>query len=330
MNNQSKSSTWAGDLGLSVPIVCAPMGGVAGGRLAAAVSQAGALGMIGMGSAGSASALRRELAAYEDAVEKQQEPWGIGMVAWGIERDPVMLDAALQANPTVVSVSFGDFAADPHPRWVSEAHAAGVQTICQIATADEARRAADAGVDVVVARGKEAGGHGEHIEPRERLLEAVLDAVCIPVLTAGAIRTAEQVAGALAAGAAGAWIGTAFQACTEALTDERAKHMLFRAIGADTVVSRVMDVALDRPWPESIPERLLRTEFVDRWQGREAELARDERAKAEFRDAVEAGDYTVVPLDAGEGVADLVSEHTAAEVVFTLSAKLRNLPDSKR
>ncbi len=324
MNSRPELSPWARGLRLSAPIACAPMGGVAGGRLAAAISRAGALGMIGMGSSGSASALRRELAAYAAHAAHTRDaagravPWGIGMVAWGIERDPEMFEVALQANPSVVSVSFGDFEADPQPRWVADAHAAGAQTVCQIATADEARRAADAGIDVLVARGKEAGGHGVHLQPREGLLAEVLQTVDVPVLSAGAIHSPEQVAVALAAGASGVWIGTAFQACTEALTDENAKLALFQSSGTETIVSRVMDVALGRPWPARIPERLLRTDFVMRWQGREDELARDTEAQAEFRAAAEAGDYTVVPLDAGEGVTALVAECSAAEVVAEL------------
>ncbi len=102
---------WAEGLGLRVPIVCAPMGGVAGGALASAVSRAGGLGMIGMGSAGSAHALERELALLDTG----GAPFGIGLVAWGIERDPAMLDRALGARPALVSVSFGDWG-DPGRR----------------------------------------------------------------------------------------------------------------------------------------------------------------------------------------------------------------------
>lgn len=85
------------------------------------------------------------------------------------------------------------------------------------------------------------------------------------------------------------------------------------------MVSRVYDVALERPWPARLPERLVPTPFIAKWQGREDELARDESARAEFRTAVAAGDYSVVPVDAGEGVTALVTERTAAEVVAELA-----------
>ncbi len=312
-------SGWAAGLGLTYPIVCAPMGGVAGGRLAAAVSRAGALGMIGMGSSGSTDALRRELTAFRTEHAGEAAPWGIGMVAWGIERDPEMLDVALSAGPSVISVGFGDWEADPHPTWITAAQRAGAQAVTQVATAREARYAADAGVDIIVARGLEAGGHGEHIHPRDELLREVIAAVDVPVLSAGAIHTPAQIAHALAAGAAGVWIGTAFQACTESLVSDAARRALFAATGEDTMVSRVLDVALERPWPERIPERLLRTPFVERWDGREAVLAADAEARAAFREAYAAQDFSVVPIDAGMGVGALNEELSAAAVIRRLT-----------
>ncbi|MFC5338782.1 NAD(P)H-dependent flavin oxidoreductase [Leucobacter denitrificans] len=315
-------SVWAAELGLEHPIVCAPMGGVAGGRLAAAVSRTGALGMIGMGSSGSAVALRRELANFRMYAPAEPVPWGIGMVAWGIERDPEMLDVALSAGPSVISVGFGDWEADPQSTWIDAARSAGAQTVTQVATVSEARYAADAGVDLIVARGMEAGGHGQHFRPRDDLLREVIAAVDVPVLSAGAIHTPAQIDHALAAGAAGVWIGTAFQACTESLVSDAARRVLFAATGEDTMVSRVLDVALERPWPERIPERLLRTPFVERWDGREAELASNAEARAAFREAYAADDFAVVPIDAGEGVGALTEELSAAEVIRRLTGGL--------
>ncbi|MDT5347542.1 MAG: nitronate monooxygenase, partial [Mycobacterium sp.] len=111
-------------MGIAVPIVNAPMGGAAGGRLAAAVSRAGALGMIGMGSSASAGALRRELAVLGDL----DLPFGIGLVHWVMEDDPELFDVALAARPALLSVSFGD-----DWSWVRRAHDAGVTVVTQIA-----------------------------------------------------------------------------------------------------------------------------------------------------------------------------------------------------
>lgn len=311
-------SDWAETLGLTAPIVCAPMGGVAGGRLAAAVSRAGGLGMIGMGSAGSVPALERELRALDAAAGSGGAPFGIGLVAWGIARDPELLDRALAAGPSLVSVSFGDWESPGDAAWIERVHAAGAQAVTQAATADEAKRAADAGVDAVVARGREGGGHGDHREPLHALLAEVVRAVDVPVLAAGAIGSARDVERVLDAGAAAAWVGTAFAACEEALTPPGAREALIRGSGADTVVTRVYDVALERPWPRRFPERLLRTPFVDRWHGREDALANDAEARAAFAAAAGAGDYSIVPVDAGEGVGGVTRVRPAAEVVALL------------
>lgn len=315
---------WARALGLTTPIVCAPMGGVAGGRLASAVSRAGALGMIGMGSAGSVAALERELAALGDDFGDGGAPFGIGLVAWGIAQDPELFERAIAARPSLVSVSFGDWSADragaqADTAWIARAQAVGALAVTQAATADEARRAADSGVDAVIARGSEGGGHGDHREPRDSLLAEIIAAVDIPVLAAGAISTSLDVDRVLDAGAAAAWVGTAFAACEEALTSDAARAALIRGGAEQTLVTRAYDVALERPWPARFPERLLRTPFIDRWHGREDELAADEVARAEFRAAAVAGDYSVVPVDAGEGVGHLTRVRAAADVVAELS-----------
>src|SRR5882757_10811600 len=150
---------------------------VVGGRLAAAVSRAGGLGMIGMGSSASADALRRELAVLGDL----DLPFGIGLVHWVMEDDPELFDVALAARPALLSVSFGD-----DWSWVRRAHDVGVTVVTQIADPSAARRAVDAGVDVLVARGAEGGGHGEPAMGTLPLLTEVLDAVDVPVLAAGA------------------------------------------------------------------------------------------------------------------------------------------------
>ncbi len=129
-------------MGLDVPILNAPMGGAAGGRLAAAVSAAGGLGMIGMGSSATAEQLTTELA------ETDCRRVGIGLVHWVAQDRPDLLEVAFAARPALLSVSFGE-----DWDWVRCAHDAGVTVTTQVATVEAARRAVDAGVDVVVARG---------------------------------------------------------------------------------------------------------------------------------------------------------------------------------
>lgn len=253
------ATPWSRDFGLRVPIVNAPMGGVAGGRLAAAVSAAGGLGMVGMGS----TATRESLAAELQQVRGR---FGIGLVDWVIRSQAGLLDDALAAEPALLSVSFGtDWA------WVRHAHEADIATVTQVYDADGARRAADAGVDILVARGAEGGGHGEVRLATLPLLDAVLDAVSVPVLAGGGVASPRSLAAVLAAGAAGAWVGTRLAACPEALSGEVNRRALIDAAGTDTRVTRDFDIAAGLPWPERFPSRVLTHEVagapVDAGQG---------------------------------------------------------------
>lgn len=243
-------------MGLDVPIVNAPMGGAAGGRLAAAVSAAGGLGMVGMGSSATADQLTAELAQADG------QRVGIGLVHWVAQDHPDLFDVALAARPALLSVSFGEDWA-----WVRRAHDAGLTVTTQVATVDAARRAVDAGVDVLVARGAEGGGHGEPTMGTLPLLADVLDAVEVPVLAAGGISSPRAMAAVLAAGAAAAWVGTAFATCAEALTPVAARDALLAAEGDATELTTEYDVAAGYRWPASIPERVLRGSPVNAGQG---------------------------------------------------------------
>lgn len=250
------NTIWSRALGLDVPIVNAPMGGAAGGRLAAAVCRAGGLGMIGMGSSATADALHREL----DVLGPVDGPFGIGLVHWVMTDHPDLLEVALAARPALLSVSFGD-----DWSWVADAHRAGVRVATQVATPAAAVRAVEAGVDVVVARGAEGGGHGAPAMATLPLLTELLDTVPVPVLAAGGITSARGVAAVLAAGAAGAWVGTAFAACPEALTPDSARGELLA--GAATELTSEFDIAAGYRWPAGIPERVLVGSAVNAGQG---------------------------------------------------------------
>ncbi|WP_074414989.1 NAD(P)H-dependent flavin oxidoreductase [Mycolicibacterium fortuitum] len=278
MQAVSLATTWSRSIGIEVPIVNAPMGGAAGGRLAAAVSAAGGLGMIGMGSSATADQLTAELAQLDGRI------FGIGLVHWVVQDRPDLFEVALAARPALLSVSFGE-----DWEWVRRAHEAGLTVTTQVATVDAARRAVDAGVDVVVARGAEGGGHGEPTIGTLPLLADVLDAIDVPVLAAGGVSSARAVAAVLAAGAGAAWVGTAFAACSEALTPSPARDALVAADGDATELTTEHDIAAGYRWPPSIPERVLRGSPVNAGQGVGA-VRREESAAELVRSLAEGAE----------------------------------------
>ncbi|HEX2212826.1 MAG TPA: nitronate monooxygenase [Mycobacterium sp.] len=308
------STPWSRAMGIDVPIVNAPMGGAAGGALAAAVSRAGGLGMIGMGS----SATVEQLAAELKHVAGLERPFGIGLVHWVMAARPDLLDVALAARPALLAVSFG-----AEWSWVRRAHDAGVPVAAQVADITAARRAVEAGVDVVVARGAEGGGHGEPRLGTLPLLAEMLDEVPSPVLAAGGIGSGRGLAAVLAAGASGAWLGTAFTTCVEASTSPAARVPLLAAHGADTVTTLVFDVAQEYPWPATLPERVVCNEFVDRFDGHERDI--DAEAQTELAAAVAEEDYRLAPVNAGQGVGLLREVRPAADVIRRLCADAERL-----
>lgn len=296
-------------LDIDVPVVGAPMAGVAGGRLAAAISAGGGLGMIGVGSATEPDVIRTE----SEVARSFGQPFGIGLMAWALDRRPNQFEAAAAAAPRLVSVSFGNEAP-----WVDRLHERGALVAVQVADVAAARAAAGAGVDVLVARGAEAGGHGLDAVATLPLLQGVLDAVDVPVLAAGGVATPRGLAAVLAAGAAGAWVGSAFLACPEAANTAAARGAVCSAAETDTVYSRVFDIAQGIPWPPQFGGRALRNAFTDRWVGREGDLAADDAARQELVTERRRGDGTAY-VYAGQAVGLVRRERPAADVVRELS-----------
>ena len=296
--------TW---LDLAVPVVQAPMAGVSGGALAAAVSAAGGLGCVAAGSTTPVAWLE------EQAVLLDGARYGIGLLAWALPSREDLVAAVLAARPALVSMSYG-----PYERYVERFRSAGVVVTTQAGTVEEAVAAERAGVDVVVARGGEGGGHGRDEVATLPLLQGVLDAVQVPVLAAGGIATARGVAAALAAGAVGAWVGTAFVPCPEAMTTPEARDRLLAAPLTGTAYGRVFDVGQRQAWPPEYGGRALRNDFFDRWEGRLDELAADEDAPAQLKAALRERDYDTAVLYAGQAVGLVTEARPAAEVVAEL------------
>ena len=185
----------------------------------------------------------------------------------------------------------------------------------QVGTLDEARRAEAAGVDFIVARGREGGGHGRDEVGTLALLQIVLDRVDVPVVAAGGIATAAGLSAVLAAGAVGAWVGTAFLCCRESAFPAASRERLLAADDTATAYGRVFDVAQRAAWPPEYGGRALRNRFFDEWVGREDELAADPDALDEYAAGRRRRDFDVAVVYAGQGAALLRSETTAAEVV---------------
>jgi len=295
---------------LTTPVIGAPMAGVSGGELARAVSLAGGLGMIGVSSTTSA-----EFVAEQCAIPAASDvPFGVGLMVWALADRPDLLEAAIAAEPSLVSVSFGD----PEP-YVGPLHDAGIAVAAQVNTAADVVRAVDAGVDVIVAQGSEAGGHTGH-RATLPLHQEVVTLTDRPVVAAGGIATGRGMAAALVAGAAGVWIGTPLLACPEGLNSPAARARVCAAAGEDTVLTRAFDVAQRLAWPERWPGRALVNEFCRAWHGREDELSRDLAASQRVVEARRTGDLEQAPLYAGESVGLVTSERSATDVVRKLDA----------
>jgi nitronate monooxygenase len=298
------------------PIVLAPMGGSAGGALAAAVSRAGGLGLLG-GAYGDRDWLQRELPIVAQSTD---QPWGVGFLTWAVDVGAIQL--ALEYKPTAIMLSFGDPSS-----FVDQIRQSNAALIVQVTDLDEARRAVDMGADVVVAQGTESGGHGAR-RGRSTLpfVPLVVDlAAPVPVLAAGGIADGRGVAAALALGAAGALIGTRFQATTEALVDPEISKAIIAGRGQDTQRNSVLDIVRGANWPtEKYTARTLGHPYLDRFRGREAELADDSQACQDYRDDVARGAIPPLPVWAGEGV-DLITDlPSAADLVATLAAQAEN------
>jgi nitronate monooxygenase len=243
-------------LGIEHPIICAPMGpDMTGPEIVAAVSNAGGLGI-----------LQAQLCAppqFRDEIRRVREltdrPFGVNLLLQFPVEDQVAV--CLEERVPVLSLFWGD----PSP-YVEGAHQAGTTVFCQVGTVEEARRAADAGVDVIIAQGVEAGGHVAGEISTLALVPRVVDAVAPrPVAAAGGIADARGLVAILALGAQAAVMGTRFLASEESRAHPYYKQKLLEANEGDTVRTTLFG----HGWPHA-PHRTLRTPFVQQWLGNEA------------------------------------------------------------
>jgi nitronate monooxygenase len=250
----------------------------------------------------------------ETLAGRTTKPWGIGFLTWAVSRDTVAW--ALERRPTAMMFSFGD----PSP-FTDRVRGAGVTLILQVTDLEEARQAVDLGADVIVAQGGEAGGHGGRRATLPFVPVVVDLAAPTPVLAAGGIADGRGLAAALALGAAGALIGTRFQASLEALVPAEVTKALIDGQGSDTERSRVLDIARGAGWPARYTARTLRNAFLDEWRDREDELSGDAAAQQTYRDAAARNDLDVIPVWAGEAIDLITTVDSATDIVTTLAAE---------
>ncbi len=245
-------TTMCKKLGIQIPIIQAPMGLAVGPSVAAAVSNAGALGMLAPWSLG-LDALRGQIRETQALTSK---PFGVNLNLEFPQED--RLEVCLQENVPVISFFWRDPAA-----LVDRVKAAGAITMYTAGSTEEAKVAAKAGVDIIVAQGWEAGGHVRGVIATMPLIPAVIDAIApVPVVAAGGIADGRGLAAAFALGASGAWIGTRLLESEEIVIHPRYRERLFSATQNDTVY---LENLYNIGWPNA-PHRVLRNQTITAWE----------------------------------------------------------------
>jgi nitronate monooxygenase len=306
-------------LGIEHPVLLAPMDIVSGGRLASAVSQAGGLGLLG-GGYGDGEWVDREWDCAGNS------PIGCGFITWSLAKNPQILERTLARKPVAIMLSFGD----PRP-FAPAIRLAGARLICQVQTVSQAREAVEAGADIIVAQGTEAGGHGMS-EPLFTLLPQVVDACPdVVVVAAGGIADGRGLAAALLLGAEGVMMGTRFYASQEANGHPEAKRRIVEAEAGQTVRSIVFDLSRGMRWPGPYTGRLLRNRHAETWLGHEKELeARMDDVVREYASARERGDFDVAGVIAGESCALIHDIPPAGEIVARIVTEAEHLLGAHR
>lgn len=309
-------------LGIAHPILLAPMDIIAGSRLVMAVSRAGGFGILG-GGYGERTWLEQETAKLAGL----SAPFGIGFITWSLAGRPELLDIALAARPSAIMLSFGD----PAP-FAAQIKAAGARLICQVQDEAMARQALEAGADILIAQGTEAGGHGASRTAVD-LVPAIVDLAAgrVPVVAAGGIADGRGLAAMMMLGASGVLLGTRFYASQEADGAEEAKRRICAASGGSTVRGIVFDLSRNNVWPAPFTGRCLVNDHARRWSGREVELMQNVAAvAADYETAKAAGNFDVAAVIAGEAVGLIHDIPPAAEIVGRIAMEAEQLIAGRR
>jgi len=285
-----------------------------GGALAAAVTRAGGLGLIG-GGYGDPVWLEDQFDAADD------QNVGVGFITWSLRKSPSLLTDVLKHRPAAVMLSFGD----PRP-FVDDIRGAGATMICQCQDMEHVEDAVNVSADVVVAQGAEAGGHGALRgtlsfvpEVADFLAEHSPDTL---LLAAGGIADGRGLAAALMLGADGILIGTRLWASKEALVKEAHHNAILESNGDGTLRTRVADIARQIPWPRGFTARIRRNAFTDRWHGREDALESNVAVEGpRYRQAFLEGDPDHTGVWFGEAAGLIRAIEPAAVIIERMVAQ---------
>jgi NAD(P)H-dependent flavin oxidoreductase YrpB (nitropropane dioxygenase family) len=296
-------------LGIDAPILSAGMATRADATLAAAVSNAGGLGILGT--------VDRELDDVEGQIAKMRaltaRPFGVNSVVAYAEEE--RWDVIIQGHPPGIQTSWGD------PKAIGERiHDAGCLHIHQVPTVEAAREAVAAGVDFIIAQGSEAGGHVGFVGGLALVPQVVDVAEGIPVIAGGGIVDGRGLAAALALGAEGVLVGTRFLATPESSIPEYWKNAILAAQSESVVLTDVPDQVWDVHW-EGATTRVVRNRLVRELQDRSDEVKSNrETFAAEVEAAIDRGDADYVPLYMGQGSGAITEILPVAEIVRRMIA----------
>jgi nitronate monooxygenase len=310
-------------LGCETPIVLAGMGGVARSELVAAVTEAGGFGFLGMVRE-SPELIAAEIAAVR---ARTAQPFGVNLIPAATK--PALLEAELRAclEAKIHAVTlFWDLSVETVKRLRGE----GVLVACQVGSADEARAAEDAGADILIVQGVEAGGHVRGATALHALLAQVLPTVDAPVLGAGGLVDGDDLAAVMAAGAQGGVIGTAFLATRESFAHDYHKRRIVESAPGQTVLTQDFHIN----WPPNAAVRVLansvtRGERGDPMAAGDRQVIGAEGDRPIYLFSTDSplrsmtGDFEAMAIYAGEGAAR-ISDTPSAQ------ARLRSIAERAR
>jgi nitronate monooxygenase len=308
--------------GIKHPIICAPMALVTGGTLAAAVSRAGGLGIVGGGYAGT---LGGEPDLDTELSIAKSEKFGVGFITWALSQAPTVLTKALKYSPFSIFLSFGD----PSP-FTEEIRRAGALLVCQVQCMADIDLALRGGAAAVVVQGSEAGGHGASRSTFPFLPEAAdylkLYSPETLLLAAGGVADGRGLVAALILGADGVVVGTRFWASAEALSKKAHTDKAIAANGDSTVRTKTLDALRGIAWPRQYSFRFLKNKLSNEWVNREEQAFQEFGSQAErYAQARVQDDLDTVAVVCGEAIGIIHERPSAESIVTSMAEQAENI-----